>query len=102
MAIKQGGNDLTVANMDESKYPTVAFGLDPKQVLSSILPSRIDTIRASDWQPHCAEGGSRASHLGQLLPGCLQGELVCCLRAATNLVSVIHTQYHCCSPVEHR
>lgn len=32
MAIKLGGDNLTIANMDEKKYPTATFSLDPKQV----------------------------------------------------------------------
>ena len=39
VAIKQGGNDLTVSNMDDSKYPTATFGLDPKQVLADMVTS---------------------------------------------------------------
>ena len=101
VAIKQGGNELTISNMDDSKYPMVTFGLDPKQVLADIvIPYDIDTVRASHRQSKCAEGESRASHLGQLLLSCLQGELVCCLPVclpAMSLMSVIHAQDHCCS-----
>ncbi|KAL0042031.1 hypothetical protein WJX77_001255 [Trebouxia sp. C0004] len=31
VAIKQGGDDLTISNMDETKYPTATFSIDPKQ-----------------------------------------------------------------------
>ena len=32
VAIKLAGDNLTIANMDEKKYPTTTFSLDPKQV----------------------------------------------------------------------
>ena len=32
VAIKLGGDNLTVANMDDKKYPLASFSLDPKQV----------------------------------------------------------------------
>ena len=39
VAIKQGGDNLTVANMDDKKYPTATFSLDPKQVGTHLLNS---------------------------------------------------------------
>ena len=32
VAIKQGGDELKICNMDEKKYPTATFSIDPKQV----------------------------------------------------------------------
>lgn len=31
VAIKQGGDNLTISNMDETQYPTATFSIDPKQ-----------------------------------------------------------------------
>ncbi len=41
VAIKQGGDNLTISNMDEAKYPTATFSIDPKQVCTAALPNLV-------------------------------------------------------------
>ena len=38
VAIKQGGDNLTISNMDETQYPTATFSIDPKQACTAALP----------------------------------------------------------------
>ena len=49
VAIKQGGDKLTVSNMDESKYPTATFSVDPKQVTGPALELHILMLAAVSW-----------------------------------------------------
>ena len=55
VAIKQGGDNLTVSNMDEKKYPTATFSLDPKQVLHAPLhaPPHISMLTHKVITPCC-------------------------------------------------
>ena len=41
VAIKQGGDNLTISNMDETKYPTATFSIDPKQVCTAALRNSV-------------------------------------------------------------
>ena len=45
VAIKQGGDNLTISNMDETKYPTATFSIDPKQVCTAALPNSASVPR---------------------------------------------------------
>jgi len=45
VAIKQGGDNLTISNMDETKYPTATFSIDPKQVCTDALPNSASVPR---------------------------------------------------------
>lgn len=51
VAIKQGGDNLTISNMDETKYPTATFSVDPKQVCTAALPNSI-SVPKNCW---CSE-----------------------------------------------
>ena len=63
VAIKLGGDSLTIANMDEKKYPTTNFSLDPKQVLIGLTKlhfvlSGNQSVRTADCVSVLAESGS--------------------------------------------
>ena len=48
VAIKQGGDNLTISNMDEAKYPTATFSIDPKQVCTAALPDAV-SVHEKCW-----------------------------------------------------
>lgn len=66
VAIKQGGDNLTISNMDEAKYPTATFSLDPKQVCTAALPISV-SVPKNCW---CSVGSLRVycylNSLGEL------------------------------------